>query len=334
MNFRKLFDQGAATPLCEHYLAAGAVCALSTNSELLLATARESLAQVAGPRSPADVSMRFWVDDAAQGRPPWPQAYFRGLSHLVFAAFDSECAVLVDLRTSRAIGRFSRAMAADRPYWKKVIFPALFGIVSATIGIAALHCACVARNGQALLLAGGSRSGKSTLSLALAQKGFAFLSDDWTYFSRREGRLLAWGLTTPLKLLPDAVEHFPELACLDRAVSSNGEPAYEVDPELAFGTERCVCAEPRWLIFLERQEAAALMLTEMSPVDAAARFEEDLEGLPAAVSEGRDFLVKTIRILVQRPCWLLRYGGRPQTVAQALFRFLEGDAGDPCYPAR
>lgn len=323
MNFRKIYE-GVSNPLREYYRAAGAVCAISTNCETILETAREVFPPMAEPHSRADVTMSFWVDNAACGFPPWPCAYFRGLSHLVFAAFDSENAVLVDLLAHRMIGRFSPAMAGDRTYWKTVILPTLFGIVSEAIGVTALHCACVAENGEALVLAGESGAGKSTLSLALAQRGFTFLSDDWTYFSRLDGRLLAWGLSSPLKLMPDAVEHFPDLVSRDPTISSNGEVAYEVDPELAFGVKRSACAEPRWLVFLERQEDAALSLTEMSPLDAAARLEEDLEVLPAAAAGGRDFLVTTIRTLVQRPCWLLRYGGTPQAVAQALSQYLRG----------
>jgi hypothetical protein len=324
MNFCKVFE-GVPNLLREYYLAAGVVCLLETNSECILGVVRHVFTQMTEPHSTADVTMSFGVDRTACGRPPWPRPYFRGLSHLVFAGFDSENAVLVDLRGRRMTGRFSPAMAADLPYWKSVILPTLFGIVSGAIGVTALHCACVAHNGQALLLAGESGSGKSTLSLALAQRGFTFLSDDWTYFSRRDGRLLAWGLTSRLKLLPDAVAYFPGLLSGDPTISSNGELAYEVDPELAFGVERSVCAEPRWVVFLERQEGAGLSLIEMSPLDAAARFEEDLEVLPAGAAEGSEFLVKTIRTLVQRPCWLLRYGGAPQAVSAGLSQLLAGD---------
>ncbi len=315
--------KAAETPLREYYLAAGAICAVSTNFEPILDAARESFLQVGGPQTPADLYSRFWVDTAAQARPPWPQPYFRGLDHLVFAGFDTENSLLIDLRRHRAIGRFSPAMAADRAYWKTVIFPALLGIVGASVGIAVLHCACAVRDGSGLLLAGGSGSGKSTLSLALAMNGFALVSDDWTYFSRRDGRLLAWGLPTALKLLPDAVEHFPELAGLQPGVALNGERAYEVEPEQIFGVRRSRCCEPRWLIFLERDSSPGFRLTEMPPAEAASRFGENLEDLPAVVPEARSFLLETINRLVERQCWLLQYGGRPRAIAQALARFCE-----------
>jgi len=332
MNFWNLSKDEITPPRCEYYIAAGAICSVATNSEAIQAAARQSFAQAGEPLDPPDVSMYFWVDSSAQSCPPWPQAYFRGLNHLVFAGFDSENAFLVDLQTQRILGRLSPSMAADRIYWKRVIFPALFGIVCQTIGITPIHCACVARDGDGALLAGDSGAGKSTLSLALAQIGLTFLSDDWTYLSRRDGRLLAWGLNTPLKLLAGAAQHFPELAVITPDVSFNGELAYEVEPDRMFGIRRSACAEPRWLIFLERQEASGVSLAEMPSAEAAARFEENLEGLPSAVSGARDFLVETIRILVQRPCWLLRFGGKPHAVARALYDFLEDHAG--AHPSR
>jgi hypothetical protein len=328
MIFRNLFENPVQTPWHRDYRVAGVSCSISTNSESILAAARDSFTPLTEPQPSVDISMRFWVDLTAQNRPRWRQPYFRGLSHLVFGAFNSENTMLADLRRQRAVGRFSPAMAADHGYWRRVVFPTLFGIFSQTVGITALHCACVEREGRGLLLAGVSGSGKSTLALALAQSGFAFLSDDWTYFSRRDERLLAWGLTTPLKLLPGATEYFPELALLEPGVSLNGELAYEVEPENVFGVRRSSCAEPHWLVFLERQEAAGLSLSAVSSVEAAARLEENLEDLPLAASGSRDLLVRTIRVLARRECLLLRYGGAPRTVARQLADLLGGNQRD------
>lgn len=327
MDYRRLFDGSRDHPRSKYYDAGGAVCCVTTNSELVFAAASSSFAPIAAVGPSADLIMDLWVDGTAPNASVWPQPYFRAQSHLVFGAFDSQDTFLVDLRRRRIIGRFSPALAADWDYWRRVIFPVLFGIVSGSLGITPLHCACVERNGRGLVLAGDSGSGKSTLSLALAQSGFTFLSDDWTYFSRRGGRLLAWGLGTPLKLVPSALEHFPELARLKPGISLNGELAYEVQPEQVFRIRRCQRVEPHWLMVLERCEYATFALSEISPVDAATRLEADLERLPANVSGARDFLVKTIRLLVQRPCWMLRYGGKPRVVAQAVLQWLEANSG-------
>src|SRR5579872_107364 len=135
----------AATPLCENYTAAGAVCSFSTNSEALLEAARESFLPVEVPPVSPDFSIRFWVDHDKRIQPPWPKPYVRALNHLVFAGFDSESSMLAELRTQRVIGRFSSGMAVDRSYWKTIIFPILLTIVGASVGVAELHCSCVAK---------------------------------------------------------------------------------------------------------------------------------------------------------------------------------------------
>lgn len=320
VRFRNLTFKEAR---CRQYAIAGAICSLSTNSRTIHDVIGESFRQVAESVSTPDLTMQFWVDGASRNIEAWPKPYFRGLDHLVFARFDSGSEVLIDLGQRRIIGRLSTEIASNHPYFTRVVFPAIFGIVSETVRIAPLHCACVAQNGSAVLLAGDSGSGKSTLSLALAQSGLAFLSDDWTYLSRRGTHVLAWSLSNSLKLLPDTLKHFPELAQVEPAISQNGELAYELEAERVFGIRRCACAEPRCLIFLERDGTQKPSLIEMSSVEAAAHLEQNLEELPAAICEARDFLVKTIRILVQTPCWKLRFGGgTPQSAARSVLELL------------
>src|SRR5580658_9534250 len=142
----------AATPLCEHYTAAGAVCSFSTNWEPILEAARHSFLPIETAPVSVDLSVRFWVDYAALTQPPWPKPYVRGLNHLVFAGFDSGSSMLADPRTRRVIGRFSASMAADQSYWKAVIFPILLTTIGASVGIAELHCSCVAKKQGGLLL--------------------------------------------------------------------------------------------------------------------------------------------------------------------------------------
>jgi hypothetical protein len=305
----------AATPLREHYTAAGALCSFSTNCEALLEAARESFLPLEAPPVSVDFSIRFWVDYANSTRPPWPQPYVRGLDHLVFAGFDSGSSMLADLRTRRVIGRFSAGIAADRAYWKAVILPMLMTIVGASVGIAELHCSCVAKQQRGLLLVGPGRSGKSTLAAALAQAGFGFLSDDRTFCSWREGQLLAWGLGTTLKLRREAASYFEELKDEEPTHLQNGERVFRLEPELALGLERVRRCQPRLLVFLERSENPAFCLTPMSSADAAVRLEADLMAeLPDAVDMQMDVIGK----LAEQPRCLLQYGGQPQNAAHEL----------------
>ena len=315
MSTGNFLCKDAATPLREHYTAAGAVCSFSTNSEALLEAARESFLPVEAAPVSVDFSVRFWVDHNNAPKPPWPKPYVRGLNHLVFAGFDSESSMLADLRTRRVIGRFSAGMAADPSYWKTVIFPILLTIVGGSVGVAELHCSCVAKKQNGLLLVGPGRSGKSTLAVALARAGFGFLADDRTFCSWRKGKLSAWGLATTLKLRSDARAYFGELQGREPTDLQNGEPSFRLDPEFGLGLERVRSCEPRMLVFLERSATPGFCLTPMSAEEAATRLEEDLVAeMPDATARQ----MEVIEELAKRPCYLLRYGGLPQNVAEEL----------------
>jgi DNA polymerase III delta prime subunit len=307
--------QDAATPMCEFYAAAGAVCSLSTNCETLLEAARESFLPIEDPLGAVDFSVRFWVDYSNSVLPAWPKPYVRGLNHLVFAGFDSGSSMLADLRTRRVIGRFSPGRAADTAHWKTVIFPMLLTIVGASAGIAELHCACVAKDEEGLLLAGPSGSGKSTLALALSKTGFGFLSDDRTFCSRGNGEVLAWGLPTRLKLRHEAAQWFRELPNLQPTETQEGSPDLWLDPESSLGLKRVRRCRPRAIIFLERQKASEFRLSRVSSAEALKRLNKDLMAeLPDAVAKRSG----TIDKLVDLPCWLLQYDGYPQAIAQQI----------------
>lgn len=309
--------KGAETRHCEQYIAAGAVCRFSTNSERLLEAVRGSFLPVTAPTINADFSLRVWVDFADPAQPPWPKPYVRGLDHLVFAGFDAGSSVLADLRTRRVIGRFSARMAADIDYWQSVVLPMVLTIVSASVGIAELHCACVAHDQAGLLLAGPSGSGKSTLALALAQIGYEFLSDDRTFVSLAKGAPQAWGLPTQCKLRADAGRWFGELR--DRELTlTRGEPAYWFDPRCALGVTRALCCRPNSVLFLQRQDVTKFELNSLLPAEARELLREDL--LP----EFPDAAAKrsiTLEKLIELPCWLLKYGGEPQTIAQQISHY-------------
>jgi hypothetical protein len=229
--------------------------------------------------------------------------------------------MLIDLRGRRVIGLFSPAMAHDSRYWRDTLLPILLGITSVSLGISPLHCACVVNNGRGLMLGGVSGAGKSTLAICLALNGFTYLSDDWTYFSQSGSRILAWGLPTPVKLLPDTVRYFPQLINVRPTLSLNGELAYEVDPVTIFGADRSSCCEAEWLVFIERTEAPRAVFRPISSKEAFSRFASELERLPACISDLRDLQLRTIKTLVDRECWVLNHGLTPALIAQELSDF-------------
>ena len=297
---------------------AGVVGSISTNSQEILAAAEASFCPVEDAHANPQMHWRLWADPDSTTQPPWPKPIFRGLDHLIFAGLDAQSSIMIDLKRRRAIGRLSPALAADQGRWKSMIFPNLLTLMGPAIGVTGLHCACVVREGAGLLLTGKSGAGKSTLTLAMARRGFSFLSDDWTYFSRVEGALWAWGLIPRLKLLPHAAELFPELAQMETTVSLNGEAAIEIDPYENLGVPRSRFCRPRELVFLERSSTPEFTLSRMPAEQAAAHLEENLL---ADTPEGLQPQWEVIHSLVHRGCWQLRYGEDPDTVARKLAAF-------------
>jgi hypothetical protein len=308
------------TPLQDCVLAAGVDFAVATNYRPALDAVRASFPPSEAGLPRPKLRLQFWVDQRARGDSDWANPFLRGLGHLVVAEFDDENSLLIDLRGVRALGRFSPGPATDRVFWQRMIFPLLLGVAGATVGVTALQCACVVRQGRGLLLAGESGTGKSTLALALVRRGLAFVSDEWVYLSRSDGRLLAWGLPTPLELLPDTVTFFPELAAMEPAEALNGELAFEVDPGQVFGVRRAHHCEPHWLVLLERRPENGHAFEVVSPEEVAAHLEKDLlPEEPSAIRAQRD----AIGMLVAGQCARFRYGGNPQAAAEALERYCE-----------
>jgi len=307
------------TNFCEYYTATGAPCQLLTNSEQVLEAARETFLPLKLPVSPIAFSMRFWVDDTNPSRPPWPKPYVRGFNHLVFAGFDEVSSMLANLRTRQIIGRFSPGMAEDLTYYKTVIFPMLLTIVSATIGVAELHCACVADHEHCLLLVGESGTGKSTLSLALCQEGFGFISDDRTFCSLEDRDVYVWGLPTRAKLRGEALHWFRELHAANPSDTHNQGADTWFDPETFNGVRRIQRARVTSAIFLEQTATRQFCFDPLSSTEALQRLTLDLMSeLPDAAAKRSEVIAR----IAQSPCWRLRYGGPPRWVANQILKHL------------
>jgi hypothetical protein len=311
MRRQDFLRKDAETRLCEHYMAAGAVCSLATNCEHLLEAARDTFLPAELQGNPADFSLRFWVDGAAAPQLSWPKPYLRGLDHLVFAGFDAHNSMLADLRTRRVIGRFSMAMAADTRYWKMVIFPMLLSIMAGSVGLVELHASCVASDEMGLILAGPTRSGKSTLAKALTEAGFRLLSDDRTFCSLKNGKLHAWGLPRPIKLRREAASWFEEFRDREPTDIQNGERVFHFDPKQN-SAAKC---EPRLLVFLDRQDGFGFSMSPMNRSEARSHIDKDLLAeSPDSIRKQAEPLDK----LLSLRCCRLRYGGRPQVIAEQL----------------
>lgn len=312
----------AELPVHETFFVAGANCLLATNSPDIVNSISE-LHPSTKKSSPRSFEMNVFVNSSIAGdRQAAP--HFRGSNHLVFAAFGDQEMFAFDLQRNTGFGVVSAERAQDRHFWNQLLLPIAVGVLGATMGIVPFHAACLDRSGKALMLVGPSGSGKSTLAVALTQHGFSLISDDWTYVTRKGAKLNAYGLRAPVKLLPDAVNHFGALRSLRPARSLNGEMAYEVDAQDVFGSHVQFQSEPARLLFLERVAAAGCDLIPYSRDDAREFFESSAERLPAEFASAMAGRSQIIDELTRLNCWLLRTGDSPDDTAHAVSRFCEG----------
>jgi hypothetical protein len=321
LSSRDFLHQHAKTPLCDQFLAAGALCRFSTNSESVLEAARATFSRPHDPENAMRTafSLRVWIDETDRAEPPWPKPYVRGLDHLVYAGFDSKSSLLADVATRQVIGRFSSAMAQDLSYWKMTIFPMLMTILAGSLGVLELHASCVARHQDGLLLLGPGRAGKSTLALALSQCGFRVLSDDRTFCSADDGGVFAYGFPRPLKIRRDAAQWFEQFRSLQPLHFQNGEPVFYSDCGEAQELQHRQPCEPKALIFLARQEGESCRITRVRRSEARSRIEAEL--LP----EDPEAFVRQKQVLdrlLDVPCWDLHYGVEPHAVAEQVQRLL------------
>jgi hypothetical protein len=298
---------------------AGAACDLRTNSSEL-ARVLEELSISTADAVPNGFNMRVVVDessDEAAGEP-----HFRGLHHVVTASFGRSNMFVFDILRRTLSASVSAAIARDDRFWKEKLIPITLGVLGSAMGLVPVHCACLESDGDGLMIAGVSGAGKSTLSVALSEGGFNYVSDDWTYISQSRDGIVAHGTSAPVKLLPDAVEHFQNLQAHSLQTSMNGELAYELDIAEAFGARVERACEPRWLMFLERTEHEGVIFTPMSSTEARSYISSGVERLPPELYEAVTMREQTIESVALLPSWRFRYGGTPQFAANELREFI------------
>jgi hypothetical protein len=244
------------------------------------------------------------------------------LHHVVTASFGQSNLFVFDILRRTVSARVSGVTAGNSRFWKEKLIPITLGVLGAAVGLVPVHCACLESEGHGLLIAGVSGAGKSTLSVALAEAGFSYVSDDWTYISQHGDGIVAHGTSAPVKLLPDAISHFQDLQRHSLQYSMNGELAYEIDIAETFGVETKRECEPRWLIFLERMERAGVELMPLSSAEAMSYVNTSVERLPVQLSEAALLRKRTIERVARLPCWRFRYGGTPQFAASQLLDFV------------
>lgn len=163
------------------------------------------------------------------------------------------------------------------------------------LGRTPIHAAGVVIDGTAVLLAGPSGSGKSSLALAAAARALAVLSDDTVYVQREPG-LRVWGWPGPIHVFPDDA---PGSGHRIRLRGGKRKAAVPVMNHTAASCDRAV------VVLLERGDRLAL-----SPISSA-----EARSFMSRLEPGFDLLraesAAAVEALTRRGAWQLTLSRDP-----------------------
>jgi hypothetical protein len=297
---------------------------VESNHETVVQVAADTFGRYGRPRP--DTSPKFFlrlcVDPLHRAVPPWPKPSFRSLNHLVHIACGDSNFAVADLNTGVCVGFVTEAMVKDSSFFKSTFLDCLFYVLAVHHDYTPVHCSGVASGGRGVLICGVSGTGKTTLAYACAKSGLQVLSDDVVHIriDPADNRLVLWGRPWFLRLVPKAVELFPELRGLKPQLRSDHEWYLEVDVENQFPGNTAVSCEPEALVFLDRHRDVATQLQPLSVDSALERLMKDVYVSEASIIERHQ---QTLARLLQTRAYTLSYSGDPINAVKAIRSILK-----------
>jgi HprK-related kinase A len=177
-----------------------------------------------------------------------------------------------------------------------------------------LHAGAVERDGHALLLPATPGSGKSTLSAALALRGWRLLSDEFGLYVPETGHLTPLPRAVPLKNRSIAVirEFAPE-AFLGPVFpkTRKGDVAHLRPPGDSLARQR-ESAVPRWVVFPRFEAGHPLVLEPLPKSIAFTRLAQNSFNYPLLQARGFKALE---RLIESCDCYSLRFGSLDEAVS-------------------
>jgi Serine kinase of the HPr protein, regulates carbohydrate metabolism len=219
---------------------------------------------------------------------------------------------------NEAVAEVTSELVADSDYFRDEMLQAITLALLSSYDRHFLHAAAVARGDRAIILAGPSGIGKSTLAYLAHRSGFEVMSEDRVWIQRLPATRV-WGWPARLHLRAESVHHFPELggsatrshgAAKERHVvdiaSSVAVPRFYADD-----VEVCLlsrCSGPPWL-----ERVSADVILEALCRDVAPGFDRH-----------SDRHVPSVRAIAGSGGWRLHLSGDPHEALPLLERMLSG----------
>jgi hypothetical protein len=217
-----------------------------------------------------------------------------------------------DRARRRAGARITTGMLKQRAHFRYAVLEAMTLWIVAGLDRQPVHAAAVVRGGAALLLAGPSGVGKSTLTYAALRAGLGVLSEDCVFLQEAPVPRV-WGLPGFVHLHPDAVRWFPELRGASALIRNNGEL------KLAVRSEGPVAGVARaGICLLARGPRPGLERLPAAEVERAV-----VENLEDGFSVFAASIGPRVRRLAEHGGWRLTLPPSPSDAVPELMRMLD-----------
>ncbi|MCI0583227.1 MAG: hypothetical protein L0227_10120 [Chloroflexi bacterium] len=231
------------TPLVRRFGLFAEGLEVRTNDARILDAAELAFGRFDDPASGVPLILRLVVSDpggAAGGGPPPDARDLRHdtAGHLLTIGLGTVGRAVVDAERGFATGSVTAGVAGQPGLLRYAFVEAMaLAMLTGGRGYVPIHASCVVRDGIGVILQAPAGTGKSTLALACARRGWGLLAED-VVFARpiqgegrdgADGRLELWGMPWTQRLLPDAPRFFPELAAAPARLQASGEHKLEVD---------------------------------------------------------------------------------------------------------
>jgi hypothetical protein len=222
---------------------------------------------------------------------------------------------VVDIERRDAVAYVSRALVADTERFGYGVLEAMTLLLVARQDRQPVHAAMVARDSNALLLAGPTGVGKSTVAYAAHRAGWRVLSDDSVYVQRRP-QLRVWGMPGRMYLLAEARRHFPGERRRARRLPS-GKRKVSIELESAWGPGAPVVR--RVGVCLLTRDGGGVASAVVSPEQATTFLRA---GLGSQVYWYEASIGPALSALCARGGWRLNLSGDPVEALPLLERML------------
>lgn len=237
---RALQLRNAPAPLVRRFGLMAEPLEFRTNDPRLMAAAEVAFGRFAVPASGTPLVVRLVLDASSPAAANPPDLDARHLVHdqagaLFTILLGTANRAAVDAADGVGFGVVSEALAASPDLLRYAFIESMaLSMLSRSRGYVPIHASCIVRDGVGYLLHAPAGTGKSTLAMAAARRGFGLLAEDVVFIRRTDGLdghgpIELWGAPWTQRLMPDVTSFFPELDGLPARVQANGEHKFEVD---------------------------------------------------------------------------------------------------------